>query len=181
MEHIIILTDKNRIVDGAWDYPFEELDYLMEKHDHSVYILGDDRRLYEGDASGLHFGLKEQDADDHAGEFYFGGVPYILGKPVYVLCGRSDERGSEWSPVKCETDLIKTAKHKAFAGTIIGLELDPDPQPFPARARRMTIKLECSDEPIIIEEFHLMYIGRSPHEARMRAGYKQTKDKSHEI
>lgn len=45
-EGLYITTDVNRIIDGAWDFPFEELDYLMEEYDGSVWVLLNGR-LYE--------------------------------------------------------------------------------------------------------------------------------------
>lgn len=46
---VIATTTEARILPDAWDYPIEELDYLMESDSsNGVYILKDNR-LYEAE------------------------------------------------------------------------------------------------------------------------------------
>lgn len=43
---ITITSDASRIQYGGWDYPIEELEYLLEEHDGESFVLMDGR-LYE--------------------------------------------------------------------------------------------------------------------------------------
>ena len=40
---ITITTDCTMIVENAWDFPIEELDYLLEEHDGETFALRDGR------------------------------------------------------------------------------------------------------------------------------------------
>lgn len=46
MDGIYITTDTNRIIADAWDYPIEELDYLISEYVGEVFVLHNGR-LYE--------------------------------------------------------------------------------------------------------------------------------------
>lgn len=43
---ITITSDASRIQYGGWDYPIEELEYLLEEHDGEAFVLMNGR-LYE--------------------------------------------------------------------------------------------------------------------------------------
>ena len=43
---IKLISDKKYIDPEGWDFPFEELDYLMEEHDDETFVIKDDR-LFE--------------------------------------------------------------------------------------------------------------------------------------
>ena len=47
---IKITTDKSMIQYGGWDFPIEELDYLIEEHSGETFVLVDGR-LYEAKES----------------------------------------------------------------------------------------------------------------------------------
>lgn len=49
---IVIINDKNRIAPDGWDFPLEELDYLLEEHDGETFVLKDGR-LHEAEEAAV--------------------------------------------------------------------------------------------------------------------------------
>lgn len=64
---IKLIADTTHIDPEGWDFPFEELDYLMEVHDDETFVIKDDR-LYEADVDADE--LEEGSLDDKWADNY---------------------------------------------------------------------------------------------------------------
>lgn len=69
---IRIVTDKSLIRVDAWDFPIEELEYLLEEHDDETFVLCDGR-------------LWETDMDEDMGELNDDLLDAIKADAAWVL------------------------------------------------------------------------------------------------
>ena len=46
---VMIILGKGKIGDGAWDYPIEELEYLLKEHDGETFVYSNGR-LFEAES-----------------------------------------------------------------------------------------------------------------------------------
>lgn len=49
MRKFIVITDNGNVASEGWDFPLEEIDYLLEEHNGEVFILKNGR-LWETDS-----------------------------------------------------------------------------------------------------------------------------------
>lgn len=49
MRKFIVITDNGNIASDGWDFPLEEIDYLLEEHNGEVFTLKNGR-LWETDS-----------------------------------------------------------------------------------------------------------------------------------